>query len=145
MMFNRPPRPELRLCSKCVQRIPSLTPYESGELLSRHFDLSPIRSITRDQMQNKSGDPEGWLSHVEESVLNDGAIHDPSGLVIVNGKAVIREGNHRAWISYQHQLNLPAILFTPRCGKCTEALFCDSLNSWTREVGWLHHQQGFGS
>lgn len=141
-MSQRLARPELRLCGECSTRR-SLTPAGAGALLSRHFDRLPIRSVTYRQMSTKHGDPQGWMDHVERSIFNSRAVHDPVALAETEDGLEIIEGNHRAWIAYHYRMTLPAMVFSPVCGECTEALFCDVANAWTREIGWLHHQQGF--
>lgn len=141
-MSQRLARPELRLCGECSTRR-SLTSVEAGDLLSRHFQHLPIRSVTHRQMSSKQGDPRGWLAHVEKSILTCRVVCDPVALVATDRGLEIIEGNHRAWIAYHYRLPLPAMIFSPVCGECTEALFCDVANAWTREIGWMHHQQGF--
>lgn len=141
-MSQRLARPELHLCGKCATRR-SLTPAEAGALLSRHFDRLPIRSVTYQQMSDKRGDPTGWMDHVEKSIVASQVVSDPVALAETENGLEIIEGNHRAWIAYHYRMTLPAMVFAPVCGRCTEALFCDVANAWTREIGWLHRQQGF--
>ena len=129
-------------CSSCVQRV-VLSPRESGRLLSRHFGLMPVASLTRSQIAGKPGDPDGWLDHVEKSVLSTRSFRDPIGVIVSSKGQEIRDGNHRAWLAYRHRIFLPALIFTPSCGVCTEETFGDSLTAWTQEIGWWHHQQGF--
>ena len=140
-MSQRFDRPELHLCGLCVRRPEPLSPVEAGRLHSRHFDR-PVSEITREQMEIKPGDPTGWLDHVEQSILSTG-VRWNAGLVAVGGRLEIAEGNHRAWLAHQHHRFLPALIFTPMCGDCTEATFIDMINDQTRAGGWLHHQQGF--
>lgn len=129
-------------CLQCMQYT-VLSPTESGQLLSRHFNLVPIESLTRSQIEQKPGDPDGWLDHVEKSVLNTRSFNDPIGVVASMKGFEIRDGNHRAWLAHRLRIRLPALIFAPICGVCTEELFRDSLNAQTKKIGWWHHQQGF--
>jgi len=140
-MSQRFERPELHLCGDCVERSLKLTPDSIGGIHSRHFN-APISEITREQMENKVGDPPGWLDHVEQSIIANG-VTDRIGVIDTRRRFEISEGNHRAWIAYQHSLTVVVDVFTEMCGQCTEALFIDVLNAQTRTRGWLHHQQGF--
>lgn len=141
-MSERFVRPEMHLCGRCsTRRVFSCV--EAGDLISRHFKKLPIKSITYRQISTKRGDPPGWMEHIENSVISSKSILDPVALSITSNGFEIIEGNHRAWIAYHYRLTLPALVFMPVCGVCTEALFCDVANARTRSMGWLHHQQGF--
>ena len=137
------PSPIYKVCPQCTEHV-TLSPAEIGELRSRHFGVK-IAEVTYGQMQNKTGDPEGWMEHVESSIVEAQNVHDPLALVSRDGELTLINGNHRAWIANRHRISARATVFTARCGRCTEALFEDSMNAWTRAIGWLHHQQGFVS
>lgn len=134
--------PGYRPCNDCTEYV-LIAPTAVGDLLSRHFEFRPIGDVVYDALDQKAGSPDGWLAHVTASIVGDGVIRDPLGLASTSHGLEIINGNHRSWIAYQAQLPCPALIFTPRCGVCTEALFLDSINSWTRAIGWMYHQQGF--
>lgn len=127
-------------CPQCSQRR-TFSPEEAGDLISRDFG-KPIRQVSRANMVDKPGDPPGWLDHVEKSMLETQRNIDPASVISTERGLEIAEGNHRSWVAHRHGLRLEATVLTSRCG-CTEAAFIDSMNAWTRSIGWMHHQQGF--
>lgn len=130
------------LCNDCVNYT-QMSADRAGDLLSRHFGLMPISEISRDQMESIPGDPQGWLAHVESSIIERRLVIDHLALVKTDRGLEIRNGNHRAWVAHQNRIDFTAVIFEPACGHCTEALFEDTLNAATRNLGWMHHQQGF--
>lgn len=121
----------------------SFTPRELGELLSRDFSLTPVRALTFEEIDNKPGSPEGWLEYVMDSILKHRRVNDPIGVVHASRGLELINGNHRSWVAHEHRIECTGLVFTPVCGKCTEALFLDSINAWTGALGWMYHQQGF--
>lgn len=134
--------PEYRVCPDCTEYT-ALTCDAVGDLPSRDFALRQVRSLTFPEIDSKHGSPDGWLNHVMNSILELRQVTDPLGLVRSERGLELLNGNHRAWTAYTHRLDCHAYIFTPVCGTCTEALFLDSINAWTRAIGWMYHQQGF--
>lgn len=136
------PSPIYKVCNDCTTHI-KLSPEDAGRLLSRHYGLISVSDVSSEQIHNKLGDPSGWMNHVEDSIVKAQMINDPLALTTGENGLEIINGNHRAWVAHRHGIPARATVFMPVCGRCTEALFEDCMNTWTRAIGWMHHQQGF--
>jgi|SRR5699024_288979 len=129
-------------CESCV-RFYSFSSFDVGELLSRHFDLRPVKSIFKEEFLNKTDDPIGWFNHLEKSIKDAQQIFDPLAIAKTQNGLEILEGNHRAWFAYQYNLYVPAWIFESYCEQCTEDQFTRDMFEKTKEIGWLYEQQGF--
>lgn len=129
-------------CEGCT-RFHSLSNSDTGELLSRHFDLRPVKDLLKEEILNKTGDPIGWFSHLEKSIKDAQQIFDPLAIAKTQNGLEILEGNHRAWFTYQYNLYAPAWIFESYCEQCTEDQFTRDMFEKTKEIGWLYEQQGF--
>lgn len=136
--------PRYRPCNQCSE-YSILQADDLKGLIARDYGMILMSQVSFSDIDSKPGSPAGWFNHVIESIAADQSVNDPIGLARTERGLEIINGHHRVWTAIEHSINCPAVIFAPVCGVCTEALFLDSINEWTRAKGWMYHQQGFKS
>lgn len=130
------------LCRECVSSV-IVSARKAGDSCLAISGSLRSKTSAASRWRPSPATPQGWLAHVEADILDNSTIIDRLALVRTDRGLEIRNGNHRAWIAYSNGIELRALVFKPVCGRCTEALFEDTLNAATRRLGWMYHQQGF--
>lgn len=124
-------------CDACVQD--TVLPARAvAELRARDYGLRAVSDIAHAEVgAHKPLEPAGWFGRVLSSVLADGVLEP---ILVTSGPfgLELMDGHHRAWAAAHHDLNAPALIFTPTCGDCTEDSFSAAAMARTAQLGWKY-------
>ena len=124
-------------CDRCLTTT-THSPETAGELLSRDHQMRPVSQLTEGDITAKAGEPRGWLHQVLTSVLNEGFLQPILLTTDEQGRTVLIDGVHRAWIAWEYGKDVPAQVFSPTCGRCTEQMVREAAMQRTRALNWAY-------